>query len=345
MLPVEILEGIIEHLFDDISSLAACSLASSVFLPICRSLQFYTITLAPISCQDFEAFLQASDHLVQYVRRVHVLDPEAFRGGAKNQSLVLAILSQLSNVTDIFCFDTGTALGISWNHCGWLLEALTALPALQNVVVEAFYSLAELCAWPCFRKIRKLAIFDPDALQARAGVKERVSPSLRISTLRLSELGWNYRIDQFLSSRARNCMDLSGLQHIALHFRSTRTSLESWISGLAAASTMPLQTIVLELQRSFDFVIPFEELVHLKRLWVVFRQFSFDTTDDPVTTWSTWLDRAFSKLPRHLEVEVSIFVPQKVRPELEPPVERLGTRFRLLHLNSRKIWTRFFEIE
>ncbi|KAH8806559.1 hypothetical protein DL96DRAFT_1717850 [Flagelloscypha sp. PMI_526] len=180
VVPVEILEDVVRFHCDDFFTLAACSLSSSVFLPVCRSIQFHTITLETFSHVAFEVILRTSPAIAQYVRRVYIHNPDQFTLLYRGCRPALQFKRhQLESVS----LDIRTTQHPS--------------RSLQNITVDVLCTPAKLLAWPCSQKIRKLCIFNPcKSPEEYEDPKQLVAP-LPISTLRLSNLDWDLNYDTY----------------------------------------------------------------------------------------------------------------------------------------------------
>ncbi|KAH8806513.1 hypothetical protein DL96DRAFT_1822430 [Flagelloscypha sp. PMI_526] len=343
LLPVEIVEYTIGYLFNDFSTLAACSLSSPILVPTCRAVRFHSITLqatsrGPPSYENFEVILRQSPIIAQYVRQVRVLHPEDF---IDYYQPLVNVLSRLVNVTEVLCLDPIRALGIDWSRCPWLLDVLSSLPVLESIAVETSRSVDGLCTSPSSQKIRKLSIFSPTSDATEANQLLQPKPCLRLSSLRLCYLRQDE--EKFLSSQAGLCLDFSQLRHIGL---GLGCPFSSWVSKLAALSTVSLETIVLQRESTFQVIdFPFDAVPNLTRLWLISTSTSRFTTNDFLKKCSSWLNDKFSKHPRLRELDVTIFVPIAITPENTPILDHLESNVRLVQSSSRKIWMKFFELD
>ncbi|KAH8818597.1 hypothetical protein DL96DRAFT_1621532, partial [Flagelloscypha sp. PMI_526] len=334
ILPVEILEIIISFHFDDFSTLAACSLASSVLLPACRATRFHTITIhgetrgLPPVCDIFESILQVSPTIAQYVRRVRILNPEDLNDEGKTPIPILSILAQLTNTTHVFCSDIVDLIGIAWIRCPWLLDGISLLPALQSVAVETWFSLKELRAWSCSQKIHKLTIFSPEMSSVESNGTLQATTQLHLSTLRLRDPG---EAASFSSSILGQSLDLTNLRHMALGLGSSPSSFGTWLSTLAADCRASLRTVVLDIRSSSNEVLlPFQVVPNLQRLWIVYDEFFPESTDEFADQWSPWLRSLFSGFHFPPLFEVTLFVP----PRLGRSNESVVRRFAPVHGND-----------
>lgn len=86
--PQEITDQVIDHLWDDTSSLKACALSCQAWLPSSRTHIFREIVVKEaIACARFEALLQASPAIARYIRKLVIdahhfsYDTNSFRNG------------------------------------------------------------------------------------------------------------------------------------------------------------------------------------------------------------------------------------------------------------------------
>ncbi|KAH8806610.1 hypothetical protein DL96DRAFT_1765677 [Flagelloscypha sp. PMI_526] len=258
LLPIEILEYIISFLSDDYSTLAACSLSSSVLLPASRATRFHTVTVCPPlgdspmipPFHTMRKIIKGCPNISQYVRRIRILNPENIRTlrpmTDEFSAAIHTILPQLVNVTRATVFSHYLFGGIDWSSCPWVLDALDSLPALEHITAEVYGSIAKFSASLSSQKVRGLMITAPVLDDYR--VKEGSHPLILqpLDTFRVPlVIDENQR---FLFSKSiGQSLDLSKLRHLAIGIRCSFRLFGTPLSSFAADCAFSLETLAFEI--------------------------------------------------------------------------------------------------
>ncbi|KAH8806607.1 hypothetical protein DL96DRAFT_1822507 [Flagelloscypha sp. PMI_526] len=364
-LPIEILEHIICYLSDDLSTLAACSLSSSILLPACRTIRFHTVTACPLrednppredspKIPPFTMLLEilhGCPSISQYVRRIRILDPENHThfGMEEFDAATQSILPRLINVTHAVVLSRHLYGGVVWSECSWVLDALGSLPALQSITAEVYGYLAQLSTSPSSQKIRGLMLTAPiiDEFITTRGSQRHTPHAL--TTFRLPSVFSEK--NQFLFSKTIfQSLNLSKLSHLAIGIRYAYNLFGTPLSSLAIACALSLKTLAFEISEPrIEVVLASDAVPNLKQLWLVFRNHSSNTRNNLMEQMSPWLDKLLLECRGRSGLEVTIFFTSTTAEEkaqllqyLEPIVDGIS-----IHYEQRLewlIWTAFYDL-
>ncbi|KAH8818574.1 hypothetical protein DL96DRAFT_1621470 [Flagelloscypha sp. PMI_526] len=330
-LPAEILERIPLFLYHDLSSIAACSLASPVFLPSCRTIRFHSITLhnsrllKPQSQTSrsslFLDIIERSPIVKKYVRKVRLLNPQNFAGNDPSNKRIdldternslhdlLKILPRLSHVTDILIWSHHKFyVGIVWAANPWLESAIASLPSLRTVTTEDSMGLESLSSSLFFQKIKGLSLFISGG---DFGKRTALSSPPSLLTFRLDLRNSSPTFDNFMSAPFMKYIDISNVRHLALAKPSSQSPFGSWLSALIDhGKTAFLETLILELDNLPDTVrIPPSSLQNVKNIQLLLRTRLRIAALEHFEAWNIWLSSLFSGCAQKHGVTVTFFLP------------------------------------
>ncbi|KAH9927762.1 uncharacterized protein B0H18DRAFT_1002037 [Fomitopsis serialis] len=221
-LPLELCEIIVDHLWDDLSTLAACSLVCHAWLPTTRLHKLLTVTLRTLErCKWLQAFLDSpsinAEDIPNYVRELHLgADPNDTKydctdiGGFWEDPELIPLLIKFSRV-DVLHLDN-----LQWSAAafpsGRATQFMASFPRLKRLVVKVavFYSpedlLLLLTAFPL------------------------------LTSVSMSFVSWFNQdvVTQWTTSPSRPCKQRD--DPTLLSFRNFRTDPTSYIAVITAAS-------------------------------------------------------------------------------------------------------------
>jgi hypothetical protein len=236
-IPQDIISLIIEqHLFNDMSTLKACSLVSRSFVAPSRKGLFHTIHLrdslkAQQRCQKLHRVFLANPELLTYVRELYVMDSGWGLSGVELQGLDLlthwaskeeslhAILNMLPLLRlfsfmftdDIFSPNEWKSISVELKLA--LLRVFT-LPSLRICILEGVDNLPG-DFFSSFEHLKKLSLADVSIAQDPLGLS---APSVSMKKVQLESLGLkNIKDSSTLFEAMRASVDLSQLRDVSVY--------------------------------------------------------------------------------------------------------------------------------
>ena len=134
-LPQELIDQVIDHLWNDVKSLVACSLACHAFLPSSRTHLFHDQRLTGAKCcARFEAFLETCPDVTPYIRRLSVTEPMST---AYAQNWVNSIPALVARLERLETLELVSLHHVSLQRCS--REELSAFSKLTKLVFADVY--------------------------------------------------------------------------------------------------------------------------------------------------------------------------------------------------------------
>lgn len=223
--PQELVDEVIDHLWDDVTSLRACSLSCSTWLPTSRTHLFRQVDLRDAAaCARFIKLLEASPVLVQYIRKLSVdahhfsYDLSSLRNGDSTWlPLVPPLLGALPRVTEL------EMTSLNWRTL-----------QLDPKHTELFYSM--------LGNVKRLALVNVH-FESSSDVLNILSAAKLVTELHLDRVYWNcwsWPMPDGLSETGE--MPHCGyLQRLVLRSGSPPNAITDWL--LATGSMLNLREV------------------------------------------------------------------------------------------------------
>lgn len=217
VLPAELIDQVIDHLHDDVSSLRACSLTCRAWVPSARFHLFHDVVLTPERAVNFMALLETRPHISHFVRSLFIKgNPfQLYRKSYHFDAVIPAISSKLTRLK---------ALRI---ECVTLAQQGIVMSALiQNLSTLRSLSISSVT----FNRFRDFAAF--------------IIAHPLLERLELGQIWWNKSVDAASQWEDvfREYPELrSRLQSISLN--DTSHNVFDWISS--HYSVLPVRTLAV----------------------------------------------------------------------------------------------------
>ncbi|KAH9832904.1 uncharacterized protein C8Q71DRAFT_243281 [Rhodofomes roseus] len=212
-LPQEILDQVVDHLWDDWKALIACNAASRVFVPAARTHIFRDVIVDGLSkCDRFERVLDGSPAAARYVRKLKVVAHHfSYQAGAY-RNIDSSWVAHVPDLVDRF----PRLIELELNSLNWNTLQLT--PERTRPFLGAVSRLSRLVLsnvhFGCSSQIE-------DVLHAAAGLTELIC----------DRVYWTYWSQQHSQSppELKDSPERPPLRRLVLHPGSPSTLLTQWL--------------------------------------------------------------------------------------------------------------------
>ena len=228
ILPPELFDETLDHLWDDPKALQACSLTCRTWVPTARLHLFRTARLSsPSSCLDFASLLNSSPPIAWCVRKLTI--SASYSGVDDNQNAIEDDKWVNSTQSIARCLSAyGRVDTLALSRLRW--------SSLEPSTRDAFNSV--------FKSVKTLVLFEV-RFHTSSDVLEFLDAFPQLEELYFHAVSWDVEFDEsaLVKDRASYLGDKMRLSYLFLDSRSSPTLVTEWV--LSHPSDQKLRTIQL----------------------------------------------------------------------------------------------------